>query len=106
MIVLGIAIAMVLSMIGSWVLFHPEFKETSWTYWVTLAFSLINTVIWIGITKVTLEAKQLLMYAIYWDVGVILTALAVPLIFFGAKLNLQEAIGLVLIIIGLFTLKF
>lgn len=84
---------------------YSQYKDASWYYYAGLFFALISNFIWLTISKQTDDASQLMIKGLYWDAMLTFTYLAVPLLFFEARLTTYQAVGFILTLLGLFLTK-
>jgi len=90
----------------SWLVFNPEYKDKAWVYPVGVFCAVIANLIWIYISKITADSSRVIIYGTIWDVIITASTIAVPILMFGTRLSNYAWLGLALIIIGLFILKF
>jgi len=90
----------------SWLIFNPEYKNKQWIYLVGITCAVLANLIWIYVSKITTDSRHVMIYGTIWDVIITASTIAVPVFMFGIKLNSYAWLGIGLVIIGLFILKF
>lgn len=85
--------------------YSNTFKQTAWYYPVGIMAAIIANLIWLWISKLDSNPSSLAIKGLYWDSMLTITYMAVPLLFFGAKLNNYQISGLLLIFLGLVLTK-
>lgn len=86
--------------------YSTSFKESVWCTpgWILLA--LVGAYSWSLVTKALPDPSKLMIVGLYWDSGMQLTYLLVPLLFFGSRLSLTQGIGVLLVFIGLMLTRY
>ena len=86
---------------------YSEFAKKSWWFFpLGIAVAVIANVTWLYISKAESNTSSLLVKGLWWDAMLTLTYVVVPLILFGAKLTLNQGIGMGLVLTGLLLTKF
>lgn len=89
----------------AFVSYTDQIKTSNWYYPLGLSLALAANAVWMWIAKADTNASSLLTKALIWDVIVTVVTVAFPLFVFGARLTLQQSLGLVLLLVGLVLVK-
>lgn len=104
-IIPAIIIGSVVYSVYEYITYHPEYKDANWTLLVGLVCVFIANTVWIFLTKSTLDPSVLLKYSMYWGVMITILSVAIPMMFFGAKVTGIQALGMALAIGGLMIMR-
>lgn len=90
----------------AWMSYYDPIKDSSLYFPLGIVMSLIANIGWLTIAKIVSNKDEILIYGAFWDSMIMIAFLAVPLAWFGVRLEMRESIGLALIVVGMLLLKF
>jgi hypothetical protein len=105
MIIIVMFGATLIYLLYAWICYNPAIKDHTWGTWLGISCAIAANALWLYIAKTTLEPRRLLTYAMFWDVIVTGTSIAIPIWLFNVRMHLQGWAGMLLIIGGLYLLK-
>lgn len=85
--------------------YSDSLKSSNYYYLIGIAAAIVANVCWLYIAKQEPNPSKLVMTGLYWDVMLTLVYIAVPLLLFGARLNLWQGLGIVSIFVGIILTK-
>lgn len=83
----------------------PSLKGTSWVIPLGLLCAVVANALWLILARQTTDPSRLLTLALWWDLAVVVSSVAVPLLFFGATLSSRGWVGLGFIVAGAILLR-
>jgi drug/metabolite transporter (DMT)-like permease len=83
----------------------PTIKQSSYYLYLALGLGLVANFVWFSLVKTISDHSKILLYGLYWDIIIIGTFVAVPILFYGARFKFYTALGIALIILGFFLTK-
>jgi drug/metabolite transporter (DMT)-like permease len=85
--------------------YKNSFKLMWWFMPLGIFLSVLGSTLWMYVAKITIDANKLAILGLYWDSILTLTYIAVPILFFSARFNFNQTLGIVFIIIGILLTK-
>jgi len=84
---------------------YSSVKQSPFYPYISAIFSLILGLLWGFIIKLTNTKESIYILNVFWDVGVSLIWIIMPIILLGVSLNSKQIIGAVLLIAGCFLIR-
>ena len=81
------------------------YKDSSWYIPAGVGMGIITSVVWWSISSAELSSTELAVKALIWDAMLMIIYVAVPILFFEAKLSTLQTIGFILTGAGLIMAK-
>ena len=85
--------------------YTPTLKNSPWLWVGVITTGILMNAGWAWLARLTKDNHTLVMYSIYWDIGLTIIYAIFPIIYLGLPMRLPFYIGLVCVIIGLITMK-
>lgn len=85
--------------------YYGPFKSSPLFLPLGLTSALIANLTWLSISRSDLNPSSLIVKGLYWDAMLTSVYMIVPIVFFDAKLSLNQGIGAILIVMGLILTK-
>lgn len=85
--------------------YHEGYKASNYYFPLGILMAIGANFIWLSIARTTESSSALVLRGLYWDVMLTACYLIVPFLFFGAKVNSTQAIGIGMVILGIILTK-
>lgn len=86
--------------------YHPALKNSGWYTPLMVLGCNVLAVLWVAVMKLTGDDNhRRFIVSLWWDACSVTTFTFVPLLLFDVKLHRGEWVGLLLVVMGLLTMK-
>lgn len=90
---------------GAYIAYDVAIKASPWFLPLGVVVGIVSNLIWLYVTKITTDNKELFLYGLIWDVMMMAAYIIVPLLLFNVRLDWKQSLGTILVIIGLILTK-
>lgn len=93
--------ASVFYLMGAYIAYDAAFKASAWFLPVGIIVGIISNLIWLYVTKITVDNKELFIYGLVWDVMMMAAYIVIPVLLFNVRLDWKQTVGTILVLTGL-----
>ena len=97
--------ALLFYLAGAFIAYDTAIKASPWFLPVGITIGIGSNLIWLYVTKLTLDNKQLFLYGLIWDVMMMAAYIVIPLTLFDVVLDWKQIVGTILVVAGLILTK-
>lgn len=105
MILLYFTLGTFMYLLSAYNIYDPTCRGSKYFFATGILLSVLANFIWLLITKSTENSQTIFKYALIWDVLLTLSYFAIPIALFNLSMDFRHWIGVLLILIGIVTLK-
>lgn len=98
-------VAMIFYIISCYLSYQEWFRQSVHYYWVSLLLGMVISLIWYGMVRHLNDKDAIYLYAIVWDISLVMVYFILPLLLFDIKLTRFGLTGVGLIFLGMILLK-
>lgn len=84
---------------------YSPIKESKWYIPLGLVLALSCNFLWLVLSRLAGPNTHVMFWALLLDIGIILTQLAVPIVFFGVRMTPSGYLGIAMAVAGVLILK-
>lgn len=99
------AAASLFYLFGAYIAYDVAIKASPWFLPIGIVVGIVSNLIWLYVTKITTDNKDLFVYGLIWDVMMMAAYILVPLLLFHVKLDWKQTVGTILVVLGLILTK-
>lgn len=100
-----IFIAFILYSLYTYIGYKDSIKNSNSYYVYGIIIVIISNLLWMYLNKTLQSKDSTLIYSLIWDIMIAVSAIIIPFFFFKMNLTNISYVGIVLIVVGLITLK-
>jgi len=92
-------------LLGAYIAYDVAIKASPWFLPAGIAVGIVSNLIWLYVTKITTDNKDLFLYGLVWDVMMMAAYIIVPMLLFDVRLDWKQTVGTILVVLGLILTK-
>lgn len=102
---LSLFLATILFLLGCYLSYLSEYRQTTWFVWVGVFLGILTNFLWFYTIKCIDDKQKIYIFSLTWDAIMVFIYYGLPLIIFGVKLDKYSLLGLILLVTGIIVLK-